>query len=225
MKISVFLRNYATRFAFIAAIVALILFIPAALTESIVLRVFLIILIVLFLCGGVALLFWGTQRHGPQVHYFLYDRRRSRSRRREELDAEVVQDAMAYYLRPLTQEPLSLWRELPKPFLLELEAQAQFAPLVTYRLLFLLSECGAEQIYTIFSKAKGSVVTYLCRAIGDAGDHEMADFIYHLKHKRIEDRERVVQFFQKNKQHFATRALRYVEQNFELFYVPKSKFK
>ncbi len=225
MKISSFLRNYATRLAFLLAFVALILFIPASLTASIGLRIFLIVLIVLMLGGGVALLFWGSRRNGPQVHYFLYDRRRARSRRYHEMDADTVQDAMAYYLHSFTQEPLSLWREIPKPLLLQLDAQPQFRPLVTYRLLYLLSECDAERIYEIFSAASGSAVTYHCRAIGDAGDSEMADFIYHLKQKRIGDKERVVQFFQKNKQCFAVRALRCVERDFDLFYVSKSKFK
>lgn len=225
MKISVILRNYATYIAALVAVVALILFIPASLTASTVLRVFLIIFIVLLLGGGGTLLFLCSRHHGPQVHFFLYDRRRGRSRRYNELDGEVVQDAMAYYLEPFSKEPLSFWRELPKPLLLQLDAQTQFRPLVTYRLLYLLSACNAEQVYQIFAGANERVVTYLCHAIGDEGDNEMADFIYHLKKKCIADRERVVQFFQKNQQRFAARALLCVQRNFELFYVPKSKFK
>ena len=225
MKISAFLRNYATRFAILPAIVALILFIPASLTVSLGLRIFLIVLIVLLLGGGVALLLWGSRRNGPQVHFFLYDRRRARSRRYQDLDADAVQDAMAYYLLPFAEEPLSLWREIPKPLLLQLEAQPQFRALVTYRMLYTLAEREAEEIYEVFSTASADVVTALCHAIGNVGDNEMADFIYHLKRKRIADRERVVQFFLKNKQRFAVRALRCVERDFDLFYVPKSKFK
>ena len=225
MKISVFLRNYATRVAIIAAVVALILFIPASLTASTALRVFLIVCILLLLGGGGVLLFWSNRRNGPQVNYFLYDRRRARSRRYHELDVDVVQDAMGYYLHPFAQDQSLLWKELPKELLLQLDAQTQFKPLVTYRLLYALAECEAGQIYKIFSEAQEQTVTYLCHAIGDIGDNEMADFIYHLKRKRLNDHERVVQFFQKNKQRFAVRALRYVEQNFDLFYVLKSKFK
>ena len=61
MKISVFLRNYATRVAIIAAVVALILFIPASLTASTALRVFLIVCILLLLGGGGVLLFWSRK--------------------------------------------------------------------------------------------------------------------------------------------------------------------
>ena len=95
MKISVILRNYATYIAMAAAVVALALFIPASLTASTVLRVFLIIFIVLLLGAGGALLYLRGRFNGPQVHFFLYDRRRARSRRYSELDGDAVQDAMA----------------------------------------------------------------------------------------------------------------------------------
>lgn len=225
MKISVILRNYATHIASLMALVALVLFIPASLTSSTVLRVFLIIFIVLLLGGGGVLLFLRSRHNGPRVHFFLYDRRRGRSRRYDELDAEAVQDAMAYYLSPFTKDATSLWRVIPKALLMQLDAQTQFRPLVTYRLLYLLSACDEEQIYQTFSQANERVVGYLCRAIGEEGDNEMADFVYHLKQKRICDRERVVQFFQKNKQRFAARALLCVERNFDRFYVSKNIFK
>ncbi len=223
MKISAFLRNYATHIAVLSAIVAFILFIPASLTASTALRVFLIILILLCLGSGVTLLFLGNHQHGSRLHYFLYDRRRARSRRREELNVDVVQDGVAYYLQPFAKEPLSLWRGLPKSLWLQLDAQEQFRPLVTYRLLYLLAECDGSQICEVFDGADMSVVTYLCRAIADVGDSEMADFIYHLKRNYSTDAERIVSFFQKNKQRFAKRALRCVERDFDLFYVSKSK--
>ena len=175
--------------------------------------------------AGGALLYLRGRVNGPQVHFFLYDRRRARSRRYHELDGIAVQDAMGFYLKEFAKDQISLWRELPKPLLSQLDAQSQFKPLVTYRLLYVLAEADAERIYRTFSEANDRVVTYLCHAIADEGDNEMADFVYHLKNKRIEDRERVVQFFQKNKQRFAARALKCVERNFELFYVPKSIFK
>ena len=222
MKTSSFLRSYATRLALLAAATAFSLFIPASLTTSQVLRVFLIILILLCLGCGAVLLFLGNQSQGGRLHYFLYDRRRARSRHRDELNADVVLDAMSSYLAPFTKDLLSLWSKLPKILLFQLDAQEQFRPLVTYRLLRALSECDEEQIFEVFGKADRSVVTYLCCAIADAGDSEMADFVYHLWQSCKTKEERVVSFFQKNKQRFAARALRYVERNFDLFYVPKS---
>ena len=218
-----FLRTYATKIAVLAAIVALLLFIPAALTASTGLRVFLIILIILLLGGGVSLLFLGNFRGGNEVHFFLYDRRRSRMRRRDELSAEIVQDAMDYYLQALVSDQLALWQAFPKPLRLQLEAQPQFRAPVMYRMLYLLSECEQREIFEIFSKADERIVTHLCHVLGDAEDTQMADFIYHLKQNCHGERERTVAFFQKNKHCFAARALRFVERHFDSFYVSKDK--
>lgn len=222
MKISSFLRIYATRLALLVAIVAFSLFIPASLTTSQAVRVFLIILILLCLSCGAALLFWGNQGQGGKLHYFLYDRRRARVRRRDELNADVVQDAMSAYLQPFAKDPLSLWNKLPRPLLLQLDAQEQFCPLVTYHLLYVLSTCDGERICEVFDRADKATLTYLCHAIAQAGDSEMADFIYHLWQSCKGKEEKIVSFFQKNKQRFAARALRLVERDFDLFYVPKS---
>lgn len=218
-----FLRTYATKIAVLAAIIAILLFIPAALTASAALRIFLIVLIVFLLGAGTLLLLFSNRRGGSEVHFFLYDRRRSRMRRREELTPEVVQDALEFYLQPLVNNPLSLWQVLPKPLRLQLEAQPHFRAPVMYRMLYLLSNCEEREIFEIFSAADARVVTYLCHVIGDAEDREMADFIYHLKQNCHAERERTVAFFQRNKRRFAARALRFVERNFDSFYVPKDK--
>ena len=218
-----FLRNYATRIAVLAAIIALILFVPAALTESTALRVFLIVVILVLLGAGIILLAVGNRRAGGEVHFFLYDRRRGRVRRRDELTVEVEQDALEYYLHPLVEDPLTLWQSFPQPLRLELEAQPHFRALVMYRMLYVLSDCEAEQIWEIFTGADARIVPYLCRVIGEAQDREMADFIYHLKQNAHADRERTTVFFQKNKRCFAARALRFVERNFDAFYVSQDK--
>ena len=220
MKTASFLRIYATRLAFFLAVVALLLFIPASLTASVGLRIFLSVLIVLLLIGGGILLFLGNRR-GAQVHYFLYDRRRARKKPREELSAEGILEDVSFYLRPFVEDDMALWQDLPKPLRLQLEGEPQFRPLVMYRMLYLLSLCDEERIYSVFSSASERVVTYVCRSIADGGDNEMADYVYHLK-KRA-DRERICIFFQKNTACCAARALRFVEQNFEDFFVQRSR--
>lgn len=218
-----FLRTYATKIAVLLAIVALLLFVPAAMTASVGMRAFLIVLILCLLGAGVILLALGNRRGGNEVHFFLYDRRRGRIRRRGELTEEIVQDALAYYLQPLISDPLTLWQAFPKPLRLELEAQPHFRVPVMYRMLYLLSEQEERRIFEIFFEADEHIVTYLCHVLGDAQDRELADFIYHLKKNCRAERERTIAFFQKNQGCFAARALRFVERHFEEFYVPKNK--
>ena len=218
-----FLRTYATTIAILLAIAAFLLFVPAALTTSSGMRAFLIVLILFLLGAGGILLALGNRRGGNEVHFFLYDRRRGRIRRRNELTEEIVQDAIAYYLQPLVSDPLTLWQAFPKPLRLELEAQPHFRVPVMYRMLYLLSEQEDREIFEIFLESDERIVTYLCHVLGDAQDREMADFIYHLKQNCHAERERTIAFFQKNKRCFAIRALRFVERHFEDFYVPKNK--
>ena len=223
MKIGDFLKSYATKLTFLCALVAFLLFIPAALTASAGLRVFLIILIVLLLLGGGVLLFFGNRQGAGKLHYFLYDRRRSRFYRREELTPDIIQDAMTYYLRDFVEEEIDLWRDIPKPLRLQLEGEEQFRPLVMYRMLTLLSVRDPNEALAIFGDAEEQVVIYLCRAIKECGDGEMADYIYHLKKNFATEQERIALFFQKNKRTFATRIMRYVDRHFDEFYVTKSR--
>ena len=222
--ISSFLRNNATKLVPLFAVAAFLLFIPAALTDSVALRVFLIVVIVTLLLGGGALLFYSSRQIAGRVHYFLYDRRRGHYHKRDELTAEIVWDAMSYYLRDFVSEEIDLWQEIPKSLRLQLEGEEQFRPLVMYHMLSLLSVREPREALAIFGEASEQLVTYLCRVITDCGDCEMADFIYHLKKNFATEQERIALFFQKNKRAFATRTMRYLERHFDEFYVAKSRF-
>ena len=118
---------------------------------------------------------------------------------------------------------VTLWQDIPKPLRIQLEGEPHFRPLVMYRMLFMLSEQESTHALAIFGAASEQVVTYLCRVIGEAGDREMADYIYHLKKNFTAERERVSVFFSKNTRVFASRTLRYTNQHFDDFYVAKSR--
>ena len=221
MKTRQFIKEYASRLSFLLASVSLLLFIPACLTESRGLRAFLAALIVALLCAGGVLLFLANRKKSNTVHYFLYDHRRNKLREREELTSESVQDSTDRYLRPFTEDPVSLFADIPKPLRLQLQAQPQFRPLVMYRMLYALSQLAAEDIYPIFLSADVRAISYLCRALSDCKDTQMSDHIYHLKKNAESEQERICSFFKKNAECFANRSLRYVERNFDAFYVEK----
>ena len=224
MKADKFIKEYATRLAFLAATLAVLLFIPACLVKSTPARIFLVVLIVLLLLCGGSMLWLGNRKNKESVHYFLYDRRRQKTRAREEMTEEAVQDAIRFYLSPFTQDTLSLFTDIPKPLRLQLEAEPQFRPLIMYQMLYELSKLANEDVVSIFLAADRRAIAYLCRTLSLAKDVSMADHIHHLKSNEDSEQERIVSFFKNNTSCFAARQLRYIEHNFDEFYVAKSRF-
>lgn len=227
MKWKHFIKEYASRLALLCAALALFLFIPASLSKGKNPAVFGLSvtgMVLLILGGGVLLIIAGRYR-GNTVHYFLYDYRRKKKRPHDALNADNVQDAIDFYLRPyVSDSPLSLFTDIPKPLRLQLEAEPWFRPLIMYRMLLALSDCTAEEIMTVFGESDIRAVTYLCRTLSSCGDTKTADTVYHLRQNVAREAERVAPFFKGSREAFATRSVRYIEQNFDRFYVEKSRF-
>ncbi len=226
MKKKRFIKDHGSRLAVLAAALALLLFIPAGMTTHAVLRTFLIVSIAILLCGGAVLLYLSNAYNakGKEVHYFLYDRRRKKLLARDAINEQTVADAIDYYLSEFTQDPLSLLQEIPKPLRDLWESEPHFRPLAMYRVLHLLSKTSQSDILPLFASADTRAVNYLCRALDACGDTELADYIYRLKKNAEREAGRIPLFFKKNERRFATRGLRYIEQNFDRFYVSTSRF-
>ena len=226
MKKNHFSKEYGSQLAFLAAAVALVLFVPAGLTELAGLRIFLVISIVFFLLCSAVLLFVSGKFSvkSKEVHYFLYDRRRKKSLSRDSLSQELIDDGMSFYLSHYVEDPLSLFGEFPKPLRLQLEGEPQFRVLIMYHILQLLSQKDADEIKEIFTAADERAISYLCRSLSECKDEELADYIYRLKRNAQTEVGRIPLFFKKNERRFATRAIKYVEQNFDRFFVDLSRF-
>ena len=225
MKWKHFIKEYASRLALLCAAVALLLFIPASVATSKAVKGLSVTGIVLFVLGGGVLLIIAGRFRGNTVHYFLYDYRRKKKRPQNSLNAETIQDAVDFYLRPyVSDSPLSLFTDIPKSLRLQLEAEPWFRPLIMYRMLLALSDCSAQEIMTVFGESDIRAVTYLCRTLSGCGDTKTADTVYHLRQNLTREADRVAPFFKESKEAFATRSVRYIEQNFDRFYVEKSRF-
>lgn len=227
MKWKRFIKEYASRLALLCAALALFLFIAAILSKDKkpVLFGWSVAGIVLLILGGGVLLIMAGRFRGNTVHYFLYDYRRQKKRPQNSLNAETIQDAIDFYLRPYVGDSvLSFFTEIPKALRIQLEAEPWFRPIIMYRMLLALSDCPAEEIMTVFGESDIRAVTYLCRTLSGCGDTKTADTIYHLRQNIARESERVVPFFKGSREAFATRSVRYIEQNFDRFYVEKSRF-
>ena len=223
MKQYRFLLEYAFHIATACAILALILFIPAAITDSVGLSVFLYIMIVLLFLAGGAVMYVAYRSKGERINYFLYDHRRKNSIPKEDLSFEIVNEGVERYLSDYTENVVDLWTEIPKKLRIQLEADVAFRPLIAYRMMFELSDRTAEEILACFAEADNRIIAYLCRSIKEGGDRDMAGYIFELKRYIERESNHVPAFFQKNRRGFQDRMLRYVERHMSDFYMDKKR--
>lgn len=200
---------------FLIAFAALLMFIFAGVTKNVAGRVILIILSVLALCAGGYLMFCNYRENGMRGHgqnLFLYDRRRKKTVSPDSLNVAFVNDNLTHLLRRYVTDTRDLWRGFPKGLVLQMEAMPALAAPVAFKMLLDLSLCSETEITDYFCEAKVETVAALCRAVKQAGDKEMADFIFSLK-RNDEQTERIIPFFRKNKRVFEGRLLNYIKEH------------
>ena len=224
MDIIKLIKEYGTRIAVVVMALALLLFIPAGFAKSTVSAVLIIVLIVLLLALAVALLLLSRKEHFGDVHFFLYDPEAKKSMSRGALNEKMLRSRLSLYLRPFGRSALSLWDGLPKELRVELSVEPQFRPVVAYGMLMAISDCPDRHVIKVFSQADPRVVSYICNTLKEAGDVKLAEYIYHLKTNESENEALVSPFFKKNGPRFSSRALAYIQRNYDKFYVEKSYF-
>lgn len=223
MKQNKFFFGRAKHIATLLAVLALVLFVPAAMSNSTAISVTLYVLIVLLLLGGCILLYAAHRNKGERVNYFLYDHRRDSVIPKEELSFELINESVELYLSKYVDHVVDLWTEIPKRLFIQLDGDTAFRPLIAYRMLYELSDRAPEEILACFEEADLRMVGYLCRSIKEGGDRDMANYIYELKRYIEREGKHVPAFFRKNRRCFEERMFRYVERNMSDFYMDKKR--
>lgn len=214
-----FIENGKT-LSLIMAGLALVLFICACATKG-GLAAFFHVLWILCLLAGFYLFYMGYRQSQSQVNYFLYDRRRKKKLKKEELTFEQLNDNLTYYLSHYVKHPLDLWKGIPKSLHIQTDANEAFRPLFCYRMLYEMSLLPDEEIKERFFDADEKTVSYVCRYISQAGDEEMAQLIFKMKREFVREEKHVVPFFQKNKRVFEGRMMRFTLHHIDEFTVDK----
>lgn len=223
MKKNQFIFEHGLHLATLCAVLGLLLFIPASMAKSLGLRIFFGILVAILLIGGCVIVYLTHRAKRERSHYFLYDHRRKVNLSMSALTPALIRERIDRYLSDYTSSISELWQEIPKKLRLQLEADTQFLPLIAYRMLLALSEKDSAQALNAFANADGKAVGYVCRAIRDAGDADLADYIFQLKKNIEESRTRIPVFFHKNHALFEERMLRFVERHMSDFYMDRDK--
>ena len=135
----------------------------------------------------------------------------------------LVNEGVESYLSEYVESVVDLWTEIPKKLRIQLDGDAAFRPLIAYRMLWELSDRSPSEILTFFEEADTRIIGYLCRAVKDGGEADLADYIYELKRYIERESAHIPAFFRKNRRVFEERMLRYVEKNLSAFSMEKKR--
>ena len=208
--------------ALIVAIVALIFLIVCFVAKDnmIVLALSIALSLSAFIISGW-LLAGGLRDDATHYNYFLYDRETKRSVSDKELTFELANANLTLYLADYMPNPLMLWEGVPVSLREQLKAGAFRVP-VAYRMLYELSVLEPNAILHYFGDCSEVIVHFVCRTISDAGDKEMADYIFNLKRRFDEqDQANVTNFFVRNRRCFEGRLVNYIKNNLDRYVMKK----
>ncbi|MBE6554744.1 MAG: hypothetical protein E7663_00725 [Ruminococcaceae bacterium] len=196
------------------ALLAFLFFIFAAITKSTGTRVFCIVLLCLSLLGGCGMLYlaYGS---GRQKNYFLYDRRRKCKVSPKNLTFDFLNDKLSEYLSDFVEESIDLWEGFPQKLKIQLQADKAYLPPIAFRMLHDLSLRRPEDILAVFTTCDKKMLAFVCRAIKDSGDEEMASLIFHMKKHTEREKTRIIAFFTKNRRCFEGRIVHYIKTHIE----------
>lgn len=219
MKQNKFVFEHGFHLATACALLALILFIPATMSKTPGLSIFFYVLSALLLIAGGVILFLAYKEKSRRLHYFLHDAPNKPPLPVGALNAERVRRGVDRYLAEYMSDLSALWQNIPKELRMRLEEDEAFCPLIAYRMFLELSEEEEGNITALFLGADDRAVGYLCRAIRDSGDKDMADFIYDLKKNTAHDAAHISSFFKKNHRCFEDRMVHYTKRHIDEFYI------
>ncbi len=210
-----FFTEHAKQIASLFAVVALLLFVPASITESKAGKIFLAVLIALFLIAGIAIFYIGIREESMRRNYFL-TAENGKKIPFSALTPRLLCDRIDQYLAPFTDTPAALFALCPQRLKMKLGEEPHFRPLVAWRVLAALSALPAAQILQSYREADERTLAFWCRSLAGAGDKKMADYLFALSKEETEE-TKIVAFFRKNKACFESRMMQFTEENIRLF--------
>lgn len=215
-----FLHDAKVQSAIVAAVAVLFLILIFFAKNNMILLALWISLSLSALIISVWIFVSGLRDDATHYNYFLYDRKTKKSVPEAQLSFEMVNGKLSEYLADYVSAPLSLWSGIPANLREQLK-NVHFRVPVAYRMLFDLSVLSPDEILRRFGDAEESVVAYVCRTLSEAGDKDMADYIFGLKRRFGEEQTHVSNFFSRNKRCFEGRIFNYVKRNLGRYVMKK----
>ncbi|MBP3369942.1 MAG: hypothetical protein J6L85_04235 [Clostridia bacterium] len=208
------LLGIATVFFFIVAIVLFVL--GLSLDMSTLPKVVLIIISVLSLVLAAELGYFTYLLIDKNPNYFLYNSKTKRNISVQKLTFQIVNSRMNRFLSSYAASEGKIWndRVLDDPYL---EMEAQFKPLVAYKLLFGLAEKDAEAGWRCLENASDETVLFICSGLRANGDTEFASTIEKLMSEKPVNIKMLRDYLVRNIKYMQKKMLRYVVENVDDF--------
>lgn len=204
--------------AIISAVVSIALFLIAflAVGDQAFLKTTMIIVaaVCAVLCAEFAWMFWAEK--DDKQNFFLYNPQTGRNMPVQKLSFQVVNGRMNRFLSAYASGESKLWtdRVFDNPYL---EMADHYKPAVAYKLFFDLAERDAEIGWRCFEAASEETVDFLCAALDQNEDYEMAKTIRMMKKSKPMNLKQVRDYLVNNRNYLKGKLFRYVHDHIQLF--------
>ncbi len=157
-----------------------------------------------------------------KANFFLLDRNSGRNISISELDFDMVNSKMDFYMTLVANDPFELWQG--DAMLVKFrdndrsEAVRAYLPVVIYKMLYDLSCDEDVNVWDAFLAADKEVLTFVCKILERLGDAEISKVLLRLYSPRKDYSENIRACICANTEFFKARMLGYVRRNIEKFY-------
>lgn len=202
----------------VSAVVAVVLFFVAlfAVRDQIFVRVMLFVVsaIAILLAAEFAWMFFAEK--DTKQNFFLHNPQTGHNMPVQKLNFQVVNGRMNRYLSAYAASESKLWtdRIFDNPYL---DMKDAYKPAVAYKLFFDLAERDAEIGWRCFETASEETVDFLCAALEQNEDFEMAKAIRMMKKSKPLNLKQVRDYLVNNRNYLKGKLFRYVYDHIQLF--------
>lgn len=207
----------AKNLSFLLSLLGFLFFVLACVTKTKGISIFFGIMAGLSIVGGCIFLYLWHRTTSSQQNDFLFDRRRRVRISPNDITFEFLNDNLTYFLSQYTETTIDLWNGIPKNLEMALQATPAYYTPVAFKMLYDMSLLDEVEILALFEASQKKTVAFVCRAVKQGGDKEMADVIFELKCDLQRLNNRIVPFFQKNKRCFEGRIYHYIKNHLSEF--------
>lgn len=155
-------------------------------------------------------------------NFFLFDKSRGKNIQLSELDFEMVDEKMTFYMGLVASDAFELWQG--DAMLTKFrdnntsETVKAYLPIVIYKMLYDLSSDEDVNVWDAFLAADREVLAYVCRTLERLGDGEISKVLGRLYDTRKDYSENIRACICANTEFFKARMLGYVRRNIARFY-------
>ena len=174
---------------------------------------FIIAVISLAAAGEIAFILWFSNG-GDEPNYFLFDRNTKRNIPVENLNDKIINDRMMEFFAKYAPSEGKLWTS---GTLESSDMEEQYKPAVAYKLLYDLAVINKDAGWKCFDAASVGTVEFICAALEQNGDVDMAGYIRQFKSSQPFNMAQFKQFIISNKDYFGPKLCMYVRENISKF--------